>query len=116
MKDLGMTVGFDSLLEDERDYSQYHKNAIHLGWLKKKKIKKNWKKRFVVLLEDRIHYYTHPTQVITTTYQIIRSLIYILIYYSCFRWELSFLFIYDYSLYLYYYYRKFRSVSSLLHI
>ncbi len=64
MKDLGTTVAFDSLLEDERDYSQYHKNAIHMGWLKKKKIKKNWKKRFVVLLEDRIHYYTHPTQVI----------------------------------------------------
>lgn len=65
MKDLGTTVAFDSLLEDERDYSQYHKNAIHMGWLKKKKIKKNWKKRFVVLLEDRIHYYTHPTQVIS---------------------------------------------------
>jgi hypothetical protein len=63
MRDLGTTVALDYLLEDERDYSQYHKNAIHMGWLKKKKIKKNWKKRFVVLLEDRIHYYTHPTQV-----------------------------------------------------
>jgi hypothetical protein len=62
IRDLGTTIAFDSLLEDERDYSQYHKNAIHLGWLKKKKIKKNWKKRFVVLMEDRIHYYAHPTQ------------------------------------------------------
>jgi hypothetical protein len=41
---------------------KYHQNAIHKGWLRKKKLHKNWKTRYVVLSEDRLCYYEHPAQ------------------------------------------------------